>query len=57
MDYVLKLAIMGSITILKLLTPSSNIVQCCSDHEQVGVEIRVGVNFIRAVNMDGNDEG
>jgi hypothetical protein len=48
---------MGFITVLKLLTPLSNIVQCCSDHEQVGVEIRVGVNFIRAVNMDGNDEG
>ena len=27
---------MGFITVLKLLAPLSNIVQCCSDNEHVG---------------------
>jgi len=54
--------IMGFSTVLKLLAPLSNIVQCCSNNEHVGWgggagEIRGGVNSLRAVNMDGRDEG
>jgi len=48
--------IMGFITVWKLLASLSSIVQCCSDNEHVRMEIRVGVNFVRAVNMDGSNE-
>jgi hypothetical protein len=49
--------IMGFIIVWKLLALLSNIVQYCSDNEHVRMEIRVGVNFIRAVKMDGSNEG
>lgn len=52
LGYLSKLAIMGFIIVLKSMAPLSSAMRCCIDNEHLGVEVRVGVNFIRAVNVD-----